>query len=111
MCTTLEGPIVLELKHLTDMGISAFKLERARYGRDRSFYLRMSTLAEEGEIATPDKLQAIRENLPRYPYKCLKLVLSDGTTELEAVELEPLGLRLGATPMGTKVSFQVRLGG
>ena len=70
----------------------------------RSFHLKMRALSIEGKVATEDGLLEMKRRLPQYPHKCLKLTLSDGTVELDAIELEPLGLRLGATPMGTKVS-------
>lgn len=110
MCNTIQGPMVLELKHLTDIGISAFQLEKVRYSRDRSFHAKLLALAAEGKITMPDNLQEVRKRLPQYPRKCLKLVLSDGVRELEAVELEPLNIHLGVTPMGTKVSLQTDSG-
>ena len=110
MCDAIQGPMVLELKHLTDIGVSAFQLEKVRYSRDRSFHAKLFALAAEGEVATPEDLQEIRKKLPQYPRKCLKLTLSDGVRELEAIELEPLDVQLGVTPMGTKVSFSTYWG-
>lgn len=104
MCTHIEGPIVLELVHLTDIGLSAFTIEKVRQARARSFYIKLLALGMNGEVVSDDKLLSIRGKLPSYPHKCLKLVLSDGTNELEAIELEPLDLQLGRTAMGVKVS-------
>lgn len=101
--TTLEGPIVLELVHLTDVGVSAFSLEKVRQDRDQTFYLDLLALARARETASQRTLQEIRHSLPDYPRGVLKLYLSDGSTELQALELKRLPLQLGQSAMGLKV--------
>ena len=103
--TTLEGPIVLELVHMTDVGVSAFSLERVRQDRDQKLYLEMLALARAGQTATEESLLEIMSALPEYPRGTLKLILTDGHTELHAVEYKQLPFKLGRTKIGLKVWF------
>lgn len=103
--TTLEKPVVLELVHLTDVGVGAMALERVRQNRERRIFLdQMARTCDSYEAQTLRDLEWLRPELEEYPRKRLKLFLSDGNTELQAIELERLeGIALGTTPMGTKV--------
>ncbi|KAJ3537670.1 hypothetical protein NMY22_g5499 [Coprinellus aureogranulatus] len=97
----IQGPVVLELVHLTDVGVSAFDLEAVRQRRQRiEFEDTVSRIrAMIGRRGLPED-----RPLPQYPRRRLKLFLSDGFRELEAVECELLaGLALGQTCMGTKL--------
>ncbi|KAJ3547511.1 hypothetical protein NMY22_g1618 [Coprinellus aureogranulatus] len=98
----IQGPIVLELVHLTDVGVSGLALERARQDYGRRLFLDKIAQAgsTEGQALGDFGWQAMLEN---YPRRRLKLTFSDGYTELEALELERLPFHLGVTPMGTKV--------
>jgi hypothetical protein len=103
----LKGPVVLELVHLTDIGVSALKLERVRQDRDRRAYLdRVAQTTSSGGQALRE-VEWLGPKPEKYPRKCLKLFLSDSALELQAIELEPLPLVLGDTPMGTKVGLSL----
>lgn len=103
MHTTLSGPIVLELVHMNEIGISAFTLDEVRQSRDRHFHQGLLDMVRDRKFAFPSDLKELKEALPKYPRKTLQLFLTDGTSELEALELRPLPLTLGVTPMGMKV--------
>lgn len=102
--TEINGPVVLELVHLTEVGISAFELDEIREQRDKASRAGLMSLAERGLLPTSTNIANVQATLPPYPRKCLKLILSDGTTELPALECEALPLELGKTRMGLKVS-------
>lgn len=102
----LEGPIILEVTHLTEVGASVFDVEDVRLARrclqweERKAVARSLAVNEAGRSAQPSV------PLPQYPRDRLKLYLSDGFLELEALESPEhrlLGVALGRTPMGTKV--------
>ena len=101
--TTIEGPIVLELLHITDVGISAFSLERVRQDRDQMLYLELLALARAGQIITEEGLLGVKHALPEYPRGVLKLILTDGHTEIQAVEYKRLPFKLGKSKIGLKV--------
>ncbi|TEB10193.1 hypothetical protein FA13DRAFT_1653252 [Coprinellus micaceus] len=99
---TIEGPLVLELVHLTEIGVSALALEGIRQERAISS---TSVAYRRGE-----RLQEQEQILPEYPRERLKLVLTDGFNELEAIECGRLpDIVLGKTPMGTKVRLLIPL--
>ncbi|KAJ3524314.1 hypothetical protein NMY22_g11054 [Coprinellus aureogranulatus] len=84
----VHGPILLEITHVTEIGISALRLEAVRQERE--------LIRHQAGLVVPA--------LPRFPRRCLKIFFTDGFTELEAIELEPLpNFALGETPMGRKV--------
>ncbi|TEB19143.1 hypothetical protein FA13DRAFT_1647364, partial [Coprinellus micaceus] len=101
--TIIEGPIVLELLHITDVGVSAFTLERVRQDRDQMLYLELLALARAGQAVTEERLLDIKSGLPEYPRGVLKLTLTDGHTEMQAVEYKRLPFKLGKTMIGLKV--------
>ncbi|KAJ3537560.1 hypothetical protein NMY22_g5539 [Coprinellus aureogranulatus] len=101
--TVIEGPMVLELVHMTEVGVSAFKLEHVRMERDRMFYEGLLELEQQGESASTAKILQMKDNLPDYPRQCLSLYLSDGFHELQFVEYRPLPFKLGRTSMGMKL--------
>ena len=103
----IDGPVVLELVHLTEVGVSAFELDKIREEHDKASQASLMSLAERGLLPTSRNRANIQATLPPYPRKCLKLILSDGTTELPALECEPLPLELGETQIGLKVSCLV----
>jgi RecQ-mediated genome instability protein 1 len=103
--TIIEGPIVLELIHITDVGVSAFSLERTRQDRDQALYLQLLALARAGRTITKEGLLDLKRALPEYPRGVLKLILSDGHTEIQAVEYKRLPFKLGKTKIGLKVLF------
>lgn len=104
---TLEKA-VLELVHMTDIGISVLDLERVRQNRDRRTYLNIvsQTPRPEGEATRDSDVYPRVRMLEEYPRRRLKLFLSDGFIELQAIECERLSqIELGETPMGTKVRW------
>lgn len=108
--TTIDHPVVLQLVHITEVGISAFLLSSVREERDKAYRCGLLSLADHGGCPTPSNLETIEESLPEYPRKCLKMYLSDGRTTIEAMELEIIPeLRLGKTRMGVKVRRQAIL--
>jgi len=108
---SLEKTIVLELVHLTDIGISAMTLEGVRQEREHRVYLdrlARSSSSQQGQVLR--EYEWLRPRLEPYPRRRLKLFLSDGSIELQAIEFEHLfDIELGVTPMGTKVLVSVRL--
>ncbi|KAF5341247.1 hypothetical protein D9611_005969 [Ephemerocybe angulata] len=104
--TKLEGPIVLDLLHMDEIGVSAFRLERVRMDRDEACFLNMLRLASFCPGITEEMILRASTQLPEYPRKRLKIYLSDGTIELIAMEYMPLPLKLGITPMGTKLVLE-----
>ncbi|KAJ3533660.1 hypothetical protein NMY22_g7247 [Coprinellus aureogranulatus] len=102
---TILNEVVLELVHLTDIGVRALTLEGVRQEREHRIYLdRVAHTSASEQAKTLRDLEWLRPDLIPYPRKCLKLFLSDGTVELQAIEAERLcGIELGITPMGTKV--------
>ena len=97
-----EGPVVLELVHLTDAGVSPTALEKVRQNRERQAL--QDRITHFGTSEGPGLAEGGSGwPLEPYPRKCLKLFLSDGFMELQAIELERLPFELGVTPMGTKV--------
>lgn len=101
----LKGPVILELVHMTDVGVSALGLERVRQTRERRMFLDKvaRTPSQEGQALR--ELEWLRPKFDKYPRKRLKLFLSDGFLELQAIELEPLPFELGETAMGVKVGI------
>ncbi|KAJ3524982.1 hypothetical protein NMY22_g10770 [Coprinellus aureogranulatus] len=100
----IEGPVILEVKSVTDLGVSAFTLEKVRIERDGIHYSEMLSLARAGKCKW---LTKFREELPAYPRKCLEFTLTDGHTNLRAVELERLlGFNLGSISPGLKIRLK-----
>ena len=103
----LKGPVVLELIHMTDIGISALTLERVRQDRERRMFLDKLEKTPSPEGQALRELEWLKPKLDKYPRRRLKLILSDGSLELQAIELETLPFKLGETAMGVKVRVSV----
>ncbi|TEB21555.1 hypothetical protein FA13DRAFT_1716728 [Coprinellus micaceus] len=97
--TLLVGPIVLEIVHIMESVQTHLKRFTKRVTQN------------DPTLRIPRPHYA---TLPQYPRNRLKVVLSDGFLELEAVECQRLpNVELGKTPTGTKVrltNFPVLLG-
>ncbi|TEB22672.1 hypothetical protein FA13DRAFT_1641002 [Coprinellus micaceus] len=105
---TIEGPLVLELVHLTEIGVSALALEGIR--QERAHIIHQRRLSTVRFVTRGERLQEQEQILPEYPRERLKLVLTDGFNELEAIECGRLpDIVLGKTPMGTKVRLLIPL--
>lgn len=104
-CGTIEGPLVLEIVHITEIGVCAFDLEEVRQERAHIHHQRrISAIRSATRERESQPIQQSVQALPDYPRERLKLVLSDGFIELEAIECGRLpDIVLGETPMGTKV--------
>ncbi|KAI0694628.1 hypothetical protein BC835DRAFT_1544869 [Cytidiella melzeri] len=94
---TLRGlPILVEIVAITEIGHSAFSLQNVRQARIERADL--AGLAEEEENDGDDR------PIPNYPRSMLKLVLSDGSTIVNAIEYKRLPeFKLGETPLGFKM--------
>ncbi|KAF5325933.1 hypothetical protein D9611_000193 [Ephemerocybe angulata] len=106
MYTTLKGPIVLEIVHMTDVGVSAFVLEQVHLNRERAAYRRLC--AEDDSLSgltLGEKGHSDSVATPAYPRHCLRLTLSDGNSEIEALELigKPFSFVLGETPIDVPI--------
>ena len=88
-------PVLVQITSITEIGHSAFTLRNTRQTRiDRAD---LAGLAEEdgGEDDGP---------IPRYPRSMLQFRISDGSTEIDAIEYRKIPeLELGETPLGYKV--------
>ncbi|RXW12582.1 hypothetical protein EST38_g13274 [Candolleomyces aberdarensis] len=104
MYTTLDKPVVLELVHLAEVGMSAFALEKVRLEREQAIFSCFSRASNAGQTVSLNELSRLEDSLPDYPRNTLKLYLTDGVIELEAVELRHIpALDLGRSLMGLKV--------
>jgi RecQ mediated genome instability protein len=96
-------PVLVQIKALTDVGISAFKLEEVRKAREERLQSGLGT-EEDGEDEGDIELEG-EGPMPKYPRGTLMFELYDGTTTLKAMEYKPLPqLSLLTTPLGYKVS-------
>lgn len=88
-------PVLVQITSISEIGHSAFTLQNTRQTRvDRAD---LAGLAEEdgGEDDGP---------IPRYPRSMLQFRISDGSTEIDAIEYRKIPeLELGETPLGFKV--------
>ncbi|KAG1804983.1 uncharacterized protein HD556DRAFT_1327705 [Suillus plorans] len=91
-------PCLVEIRAISDIGISAFSLMNVRQNRmDRADLAGL--VREDEEDAEEDE-----GPVPKYPRGMLRLELSDGFTTVEAVEYRAIPqLELGVTPLGYKI--------
>ncbi|KAG1841692.1 hypothetical protein DFJ58DRAFT_666386 [Suillus subalutaceus] len=91
-------PCLVEIRAISDIGISAFSLMNVRQNRvDRADLAGL--VREDEEDAEEDE-----GPVPKFPRGMLRLELSDGFTTVEAVEYRSIPqLELGVTPLGYKV--------
>lgn len=97
---TLSGPAVLvEIRSITDIGVSAYNLDKVRQAREER-------IADGEENEGEGDVDVEGEGpIPTYPRSMLSLEISDGLTTLKAMEYRSLPeLKLGTTPLGYKVS-------
>ncbi|KAI0331920.1 DUF1767-domain-containing protein [Cubamyces sp. BRFM 1775] len=96
--TILEGPILVEVTGIMEIGHSAYSLMQIYESRIE--YRRQAQL----RIANGDEDPGEQKPIPKYPRSMLQLELSDGASVLTAVEVKKLPeLELGETPLGYKV--------
>ncbi|KAG2146166.1 uncharacterized protein EDB93DRAFT_1086599 [Suillus bovinus] len=91
-------PCLVEIRAISDIGVSAFSLMNVRQNRmDRADLAGL--VREDEEDAEEDE-----GPVPKYPRGMLRLELSDGFTTVEAVEYRAIPqLELGVTPLGYKI--------
>ncbi|KAF8920395.1 hypothetical protein CPB85DRAFT_1211586 [Mucidula mucida] len=97
--TRISGPPVLvEIISITDIGISAYNLNKVRLTREERL------AAGEEEEGEGDVDVEGEGPIPNYPRSMLSMELTDGAITLKAMEYRSLPqLRLGTTPLGYKV--------
>ncbi|KAK7047957.1 hypothetical protein VNI00_005003 [Paramarasmius palmivorus] len=102
--STLNGPpILVQIESITDIGVSAYSLNKTRQIREERF----AAGAEEGEGGEDEEADNDVEGagpVPNYQRAMLRLELSDGATTLRAMEYQRIPeLKLGSTPLGYKM--------
>ena len=105
--TILTGPpILVQIAAMTEIAHSAFNLEQIRVAREERMRVDGATETDgldEGDIEVDEGPP------PRYPRGMLKFNLTDGVTNLPAIEYRLLpGIDLQVTRLGCKVSFSLR---
>ncbi|KAF5382007.1 hypothetical protein D9615_004446 [Tricholomella constricta] len=98
---TLKGvQVLVEVASITEIANSAFNLDQTRQAREE----RLRDGNVEDEDGEGDIDIAGEGPVPKYPRGMLKLLLTDGTTTLPAIEYRPLPeLSLENTPLGFKM--------
>ncbi|PBL03554.1 hypothetical protein ARMGADRAFT_952529 [Armillaria gallica] len=106
--TVVAGPVLVEIVSITDIGVSAYNLNKIRITRDERI------AAGEQEVGEGDVEVEGEGPIPAYTRSMLRMDLSDGTIILKSMEYRPLkDLTLGETPLGCKLlltNFHVRRG-
>ncbi|KAJ7274290.1 hypothetical protein B0H12DRAFT_1319303 [Mycena haematopus] len=97
----LQGPVLVEITALMEVGSSALTLDQVRIAREERFAAGAGLDGEENEA----DLEVDGEGpVPNYPRSMLRFELSDGASTLSAIEYRPLPeLTLGVTPLGYKM--------
>ncbi|EEB92609.1 hypothetical protein MPER_08856, partial [Moniliophthora perniciosa FA553] len=99
--STLSGPpILVQIESITEIGVSAYTLNKTREIREE----RLAAGAEEGQDdGEADNDVQGAGPVPNYPRAMLRLEISDGARTLRAMEYRQIPeLKLGATPLGYK---------
>ncbi|RPD60078.1 DUF1767-domain-containing protein [Lentinus tigrinus ALCF2SS1-7] len=93
----IEGPILVEIIGIMDIGHSAYSLQQVHESRVE--YRKQADILD----ANGDEEQ--RKPMPKYPRSMLQFQLSDGSSVLPAIEFKSLSqFELGETPLGCKAS-------
>ncbi|KAJ3780984.1 hypothetical protein GGU10DRAFT_278392 [Lentinula aff. detonsa] len=94
-------PILVQIEAITDVGVSAYSLNKTRLIREER-----RDAGEEQEGEADDEVEG-EGPIPNYTRSMLRLELSDGSTTLRAAEYRPIPeLILGGTPLGFKLQIQ-----
>ncbi|KAJ3993174.1 hypothetical protein F5050DRAFT_763719 [Lentinula boryana] len=94
-------PILVQIEAMTDVGVSAYSLNKTRLIREER-----RDAGEEQEGEADDEVEG-EGPIPNYTRSMLRLELSDGSTTLRAAEYRPIPeLTLGGTPLGFKLQIQ-----
>jgi RecQ-mediated genome instability protein 1 len=97
-----EGGVVVQIEAITEIGSSAFNLMGVMKAREERGVVSLDPDdVGEGGGGREDEDEG---PLQRYPRGMLRLVLSDGSTRIQAIEYRSIPqLELGVTPLGYKV--------
>lgn len=97
----VKGPVLVQIMSITDIGVSAWNLDKTRQIREE----RENSGAEQAEPEAEVDLDIEGEGpIPPYTRSMLRLEISDGCTTLRAMEYRKIAdLVLGETPLGYKV--------
>lgn len=94
----LAGPILVQIESVTDIGVSAYNLNKTRQIREERF------AAGEREEGEGDNEVEEEGPIPEYPRSMLRFEIGDGSTTMRAMEYRRIPeLKLGRTPLGYKV--------
>ncbi|KAF9267861.1 DUF1767-domain-containing protein [Marasmius fiardii PR-910] len=94
----LAGPILVQIESITDIGVSAYNLNKTRQVREERF------AAGEREEGEGDDEVEEEGPIPEYPRSMLRFEIGDGSTTMRAMEYRKIpDLKLGQTPLGYKV--------
>lgn len=97
--TVLQGPILVEVVGIMEIGHSAYSLLQTYESREE--YRKQAALREGREQRNGEE----RKPMPKYPRSMLQFQLSDGVAVLPGIECKPFPqFELGETPLGCKVS-------
>lgn len=104
--TILTGPpILVQITAMTEIAYSAFNLEQIRVAREER--MRVDGVAETDDLNEGD-IEVDEGPPPKYPRGMLKFNLTDGVTDLAAIEYRPLpNIDLQVTRLGCKVSLSL----
>ncbi|KAF9073466.1 hypothetical protein BDP27DRAFT_1216074 [Rhodocollybia butyracea] len=98
-CKLTGPPILVQIEAITDVGVSAYSLNKTRLIREER-----KNAGEEQEGEADGEIEG-EGPIPNYSRSMLRLDISDGATRLRAAEYRPIPeLTLGGTPLGYKVS-------
>ncbi|KAK0450248.1 hypothetical protein EV421DRAFT_1323816 [Armillaria borealis] len=82
--TVVAGPVLVEIVSITDIGVSAYNLNKIRITRDERI------AAGEQEVGEGDVEVEGEGPIPAYTRSMLRMDLSDGTIILKSMEYRPL---------------------
>ncbi|KAF6743022.1 hypothetical protein DFP72DRAFT_153622 [Ephemerocybe angulata] len=104
---TLSGvPTLVEITSISEVGSSAFQLDQVRKAREDRIQAGGFDEYDEGDEDADLEVEG-EGPLPNYPRSMLAFVLSDGTTQFQAMEYKPLPqLSLVQTPLGFKLQLK-----
>ena len=95
--STLTGPVLVQIESITDIGVSAYNLNKTRQLREER---RAAGARIEGEVDSDVEEEG---PIPEYTRSMLRFEISDGATTMRAMEYRKIPeLKLGQTPLGYK---------
>ncbi|KAK1231575.1 hypothetical protein PQX77_005309 [Marasmius sp. AFHP31] len=96
--STLTGPILVQIESITDIGVSAYNLNKTRQLREER---RAAGARIEGEADSEVEEEG---PIPEYTRSMLRFEIGDGATTMRAMEYRKIPeLKLGQTPLGYKL--------